>query len=163
MFYCFVYPESIDKILEKDFVRGEHPEEVEVSKYGNNIFTYKSSKLSIYVNNELYSLDNPEFRLDNLIRSVQLTYYEYSSKIQEAEKIHSDDEFEAFTGNNEIRFTAAKATSNGRKLGNFFVYKSLRSKLALKDILKKYQITEVESEPSEELNIIKLLIKLEKF
>lgn len=170
MLYCFAQSESIERILERDFVQTGRTEDAEVSKHAGDVFVYRhgapanttGGEERICAGGHWYALRNAVITPPALVRTVELRFHEYVSPATASAPVYEDAEFTAALAP-ALRFTVGRASSNGRRLGTFLVPCNRRTRLALRDLLKKHEI--VENEPGEtvEEDLVALLVQLKKF
>jgi len=163
MFYCFNYPDSTDKILSKYFDKSLEEDTVEIYKYNieEDFYVCKSTDFHMYLANGtklkvqgdlLNILDNR-----NLVKGFEVKLYKFWIGLAKTCK-----EVEVY--DQTLDFHLGKIFSNtGKRLGDFLIYKDLRTKKILLDIFKKKEIAEIESSDDLYFDMISLLTKLEKF
>lgn len=169
MFYCFVYPESIDQILLEHFDRDVGESVVEITKYKINGVFYicRSHVSSMYFVGRGEAGERTYSRIENcgdvqsivgnegLVKKFEVRLHRFGTGLaggmpQECRDLKMD-------------FMVGKVfSSGGKRMGNLLVYRDNRTKRVLADILKKYEMTE--SEPTGDicLDMISLLAKLER-
>lgn len=174
MFYCFVYPESIDQMLLEYFDKDTEESIVEIMKYRINDAFYicKSHVSSMYLLGEsgedgtgkrTYSkkIENcgdiqNTIGNESLVRKFEVRLHKFGTRFVEGTLPWE-------CCDPKMDFLVGKIFSgDGKRMGNFLIYNDNRTKRVLADILKKYEITEIEPTGDMCLDMISLLSKLDK-
>lgn len=164
MFYCFVYPESIDRILQEYFDKDMEERVVEIMKCKANGVFYicKSHVCSLYFpssQDEDGAVQRYErvcgdvlgiVGSDSIVRKFEVRLSRFKSEPVPRDHLGID-------------FLVGRIFSDsGKRMGNFLIYKDNRAKRVLAEVLKEYKIRETVSTGDMCLDMINLLGKLER-
>lgn len=170
MLYCFAPPESVERILERHFVRADRAESVQISKHAGDVYMYRrgapedteGGEVRICANSRWCTLRDGVLTPPALVRSVELRLCDYASPVAATAPLYEDPEFTA-TLAPAMGLTVGRASSNGRRLGTFLIPSNRRTRLALLDLLKKHETIEAKPDSTTEDGLVALLTQLKKF
>lgn len=161
MIYCSVFPDNINKLLEKSFINVGSHNNVIVSRHPDSVFSISKDTVTLLCKDNIYNLDTLGMLVDSPVKMLNLEISEFSS-LPEDLGVVSCKEFVGFIKRTSVRFLLHKVYHQDKILGNIFIYKTKESEIAIKEMLKKYTIVELNQKCSDEEGIIRLLIKADK-